>query len=148
MSSLIQTVFPETLNSPQRRRLQSFHSEWQPSSIHLVVIANFHFHCQSMKTTRRDTKTRKYQITYSVIQYWSIFIRGRGRSKQKVFPMKKFPFRRKGAGQKIVYNFGTNDKLYEASGESWKRGRQSEIKIIESNILQFLIGVCWINTSF
>lgn len=46
-------------------------------------------------------------------------------------------------GQKIVYNFVHETISYAKMGEETRDGaRQSEIKIIESNILQFLIGVC------
>lgn len=47
-------------------------------------------------------------------------------------------------GQKIVYNFVHQTISYTEEGKRGRGGgeKRSEIKIIESNILQFLIGVC------
>lgn len=67
MSSLIQTIFCE------------FKFQHPPPSS--TVISSDNFVDSSLESSFflsfEDTKTRKYQITYSVIQYWSIFIRGR-----------------------------------------------------------------------
>lgn len=104
MSSLIQTIFWE---------FKFQHSPSSPSTI----ISNDNFPNPSSSKFlfhfNRDTKTRKYQITYSVIQYWSIFIRCKKEERERRTTEKLSPTnfstlgKEEDAGEeeKIVYNF-------------------------------------------
>lgn len=133
LSSLIQTVFTkfEFLPTP----LQSF--RMTTFSIHLPCNV-FHF------IDKR--KSIKLLIQLFNIDQFSLEVEKRTK---KFLPMKfsssnSWQGRKNDdRGQKIVYNYEQEMISYAKMGRRTRDGaRQSEIKIIESNILQCLIGVC------
>lgn len=44
----------------------------------------------AVSTKSIESEREKYQITYSVIQYWSIFIKEKRKRGKKVFPLLSF----------------------------------------------------------